>query len=153
MWNTIVGGRAVPANSISSEAAQHHMAPTLPQRPPRPLCLFGTRTAITGNAKIASAGVKKFVIFVGKIDKDTSEDDLVEFLEENDISGAEVRKLPAKHEWQQKSSAFRVAVPYRLKDELLNTDLWPDSVEIREWFFKPTPVSRNKVSPRNRISA
>ena len=66
MWNTIVGGRAVPANSISSEAAQHHMAPTLPQRTPRPPRLFETRTAITGNAKIASAGVKKFVIFCGK---------------------------------------------------------------------------------------
>ncbi len=54
----------------------------------------------------------------------------------NGIGEAEVRKLEAKEKWQEKSAAFRVAVPNKYKDVLMNPDIWPDYVEVRDWVYK-----------------
>jgi hypothetical protein len=86
--------------------------------------------------KIASVGAAPYCVFVGKLEKETSEDDLMDFLTDNGIGEAEVRKLEAKEKWQEKSAAFRVAVPNKYKDVLMNPDIWPDYVEVRDWVYK-----------------
>ena len=50
---------------------------------------------------------KRWHIFVGKCDKDTDEECIKVFLEENEIEVAEIRKLKANNEWQEKSNHQR----------------------------------------------
>lgn len=132
-WNTIVNGRAVPG------LPQHSFAPMAPAQPLR-RTVVGTRSVMSGK-RLASSGSKHFCAFVSKLDKDTSEEDVKEFMEESGVHGAEIRKIDPTQEWHKKCSAFRVAVPFRYKEMLMSPDLWPDSAEIREWVFKPKQAS------------
>ena len=93
---------------------------------------------VTG-AKISSASVGQWHVFIGRVDKNTDEDAIKDFLEFNNISVLEVRKLKAMQPWQEKSSAFHVSVSLKCKDDIMNADLWPDNVEVRDWVFKPKP--------------
>ena len=91
----------------------------------------------TSSAKVASASVGQWHVFIGRVNKDTDVNSIKEFLEENGISVLEVKKLTAKQTWQEKSAAFHVSVALRFKDAIMNADIWPDNVEVRDWYFKP----------------
>ena len=73
-------------------------------------------------------------IFFGKLDKVTSESDIKDYLEDNSMTGVEIRKLDTLKVWQKESSAFRVSVDLKHKDEIMNAELWPGKVEVCDWF-------------------
>ena len=76
-------------------------------------------------------------MFIGRLNKDTVEDDIKSFLTDNGLSVLEVRKLKPTQEWQEKSAAFRVSVALSCKEAVMNADMWPGNVEVRDWVFKP----------------
>jgi outer membrane murein-binding lipoprotein Lpp len=86
---------------------------------------------------LATKEVRLWHVFIGRLGKDTTDVDLTDFLQENDIVVSEVRRLKANHEWQEKSAAFRVSVALSCKDSVMKPALWPGNVEVRDWFFKP----------------
>lgn len=114
---------------------------TLPVRPhpPRPSIkrIVGVKTSGTSLAASSSAVSRAAHFFIGKLDKDTSTDDMRTFLNDIGVDVIDISKLKATEEWQKKSSAFRVIVAAKCKDAIFSPDVWPESVEIREWFFKP----------------
>ena len=67
----------------------------------------------------------------------TTEADVSDHLEANGISVTSVIKLKPTQKWQEKSSAFKVMISNVNKDDIMNPDLWPDHIEVRDWFFKP----------------
>ena len=91
----------------------------------------------SSSSKILSSSLGKWYTFVGHLGKDTSEEDLKEHLTSNSILFTEVKKLLPRQTWQEKSSAFRVCVDLNCKDTIMNSDLWPENADVRDWFFKP----------------
>ena len=79
----------------------------------------------------------KWQVFIDRLNKDTTENDIKDFLESNNIVVTDVKKLDARQPWQEKSSTFRICVRLQCKDAIMNSDLWPDNIEVRDWFFKP----------------
>jgi hypothetical protein len=134
-WLQIVKGHAVLSGVMPSKAAPLTVSAskTAPRRQ-----ITGAKQIQSGQtAKIsATVGTKSWHLFIGKLDKDTKEEDLKEFLEDSGISVSDVKKLKPTAEWQEKNSAFRVSVLYKCKDMVMNPDIWPDNVDVRDWFFK-----------------
>jgi len=93
----------------------------------------------SGSSKLVSSSQGKWFTFVGHLSRETTEDDIKEHLECNNITVIEVKKLPPKQPWQEKSSAFRVCINLNCKDSIMNSDLWPDNSDVRDWYFKPKP--------------
>ena len=75
--------------------------------------------------------------FIGKLDATATEQDLKEYLTDKGIDAQHILKLKALQKWQEKSAAFKVSVLETQKNDFMSADLWPDKVEVREWFFKP----------------
>lgn len=44
--------------------------------------------------------------------------------------------------------AFRICIYSDDVDRFLNADMWPDSITISEWFFKPSSVDRDNNRPQ-----
>jgi len=100
--------------------------------------VVGTRRVSTSTSKLMPSTDKKlWHIYIGKLSKETSDEDIKSYLEENDIKVSEVRKLKATQEWQEKSSAFRVSIDLSCKDSVMEDKLWPSDVDVRDWYFKP----------------
>ena len=103
--------------------------------------ITGTR-ADSGTSKISASTTsslteKQWHVFIGKMNKDVDESDVKTYLEENDIAVTEVRKLKPLKDWQENHAAFRVSVKMSCKDSIMNCDLWPNNVVVRDWVFKP----------------
>jgi len=46
-------------------------------------------------------------------------------------------KLKATEEWHNRSAAFKVSIPMTSKDVVMDSNVWPGFVEVRDWYFKP----------------
>jgi hypothetical protein len=112
------------------------LSPLPPSRPPLKK-IVGVKSSASKLTASGTAATRAAHFFIGKLDKDTTTDEIKEFLIDIGAEVIEVRKLKATEEWQKRSSAFRVMVEHKCKDMILCPDLWPEHVEIREWFFKP----------------
>ena len=106
------------------------------------------RRKVIGNKKLdnsisikisASVSNSSWHIFIGKLAINTTEKDLSDYLENNGVAVQKVSKIKPTQKWHEKSAAFKVSVSTVNKDDVMNADLWPDHVEVRDWFFKPRP--------------
>jgi hypothetical protein len=134
-WLTVVKGRHVNQQTISDS----HQSSATSSKDRNPV---QTARRITGNnksstTKITSSSIGKWYVFVGRLNKDTSENDLKDHLENNNISVLDIKKLDARQTWQEKCSAFRLCISLKCKDEIMSPDLWPDNSDVRDWIFKP----------------
>lgn len=130
-WSTIVRGRAIPSGTEPPGGVGS------PQNQ-----LSQTRRKIVGSnkqggGKIASSSGGQWHVFIGRLDKDTTESDMKEFLDDVGVEVVSIYKLKATQPWQDKSAAFRVSVALKCKDSIMCPDLWPDHIEVRDWVFKP----------------
>ena len=138
-WSTIVSGKAVlnGTTKVHKPTVDKNAVVRRKVVGSRPATSIATSKLVSSVPKLPSEGEKMWHIFVGGCGKDCTADDIKEFLEENHISVSTVRKLDAKEEWQKKHSAYRVSVAMNCKDSVMEADLWPDNVTVRDWFFKP----------------
>ena len=98
--------------------------------------ITGTGTSASKLSASSPSSSKAWHIFVGRFGKDTAEEDVKEHLEENDVKVFTVSKVKPTKEWMEKSSAFRVSVDLKCKDMIMNSEIWPDNVEVIDWLFK-----------------
>jgi hypothetical protein len=140
LWSTIIGGKVVVDGSKPS-VKPGGMSLVPPGRR-----VVGSRAVVDGQSKLVSSSPKSssddarpkmWHIFIGRAKKESTVADIKEYLELNDITVKEVRKLEAKATWQENSAAYRVSVPIEFKDAIMDAGLWPDSITVRDWFFKP----------------
>ena len=80
--------------------------------------------------------VNTVAAFVGRLDIDTSEKDLVDLLEAADVRVAKCTKLKAKPGVTWNTAAFFVSCYDESKDVFYNEDIWPEGAELRDWYFK-----------------
>ena len=73
--------------------------------------------------------------FIGRQNKETTEIDLIEYMEEFGASDVNCKKLVAKDGRQFNTSAFRVICPSSYKDICYDEDTWPVNAELRDWVF------------------
>ena len=115
--------------------------PVLPQDTVTHSAVQPARRLAVGTGKpaklTASNKDKLWHVFVGKLDQDTSENDVFEHLAES--SGIRVNKVtlmkPTK-DWQRNSAAFRISIAFEDKDAVFDPSLWPVNVMVRDWYFK-----------------
>ena len=131
-WSTIVGRRLTDTDG----AAIHSSSVSYSQRRK----VFGSKKS--NDLKIVSSVSRRpddddlyWHVYVGRLKKETTHDNIREFLIECGITPSSIHKLKAKEAWQEKSAAFHVAVPLENKDDVMNSDIWPDNVEVRDWIF------------------
>lgn len=82
---------------------------------------------------------KRGAVFVGRLNKETTVEDLTAYLETSGISGAYCRKLSdvTKEGYQYKTSAFFVSCDASCTELLFSENTWPENSIIREWgYFK-----------------
>lgn len=73
--------------------------------------------------------------FVGRLDKDTTEEDLCSYLEDVGIKDVRCRKLDDK-DGTFRTAAFRVSCRDLYKDLFYDESNWPDGAVLRDWVFR-----------------
>ena len=73
--------------------------------------------------------------FVGRLEKDTTEEDLCSYLEEVGIKEVRCRKL-SDNDGRFRTAAFRVSCGDSYKDLFYKESSWPEGVELRDWIFR-----------------
>ena len=85
--------------------------------------------------------------FVGRLDPDTTAEDLKQYLSDVGIKDADCWKLQAKDGRVFKTAAFRVSCREEFRDLFHNEDNWPEGAELRDWVFRkpsgqPSPADQ-----------
>ena len=120
-----------------------------------------------GNACITAAKklVKKAVYCIDNIDISYAVKDIVQYVESQGITVISCFEVKPRHrrsesDWSDRK-AFRLCINYDQRDKLLDPSRWPDSVVVRDWFFKSqqpaksshdTPVGKRQHADLNEFS-
>ena len=88
--------------------------------------------------KAAATKQKTWYVFAGRFEAETTADDVRDLLEDNDMTVVDWKELKKTQKWQERFAAFRIIVDHKDKDSLVEEDIWPTGVEIRDWLFKST---------------
>src|SRR3989442_393002 len=134
-WNLVTGHKSLRNLNLTNPSANKSLISGSTVNNCNIRKIAGSNKSST--SKISSSSLGKWYIFVGHLSKDTSEGDLKEYLESNNINVYDVKKLSPRQTWQEKSSAFKLCINLNCKDSIMNPELWPDQSDVRDWFFKP----------------
>lgn len=158
-------GSGIQGGSKSSGPGIHGGGRVTPTRPRETRGREGewrevTRKSIRGS-KAASATTKikaverQVCIFVGRLHRDTTVEELQEYLTDATVTHAKIKKLEDKNGRVFNTAAFQVYAPAQFEDILYDSGTWPEECLVREWFFKPAPVAPPRIrrSPRASASA
>ena len=87
------------------------------------------------------AVVRKITAFAGRMEKETTEEDMIDYLKEGGIEGCAVKKLNGtmKDGKPYKTAAFIVTVDNKYKDVIFDIEIWPEHCSLREWVYNPRP--------------
>ena len=89
----------------------------------------GSDTSNRNNIK--AAGINR-TIYLSKVDKDYTEDDVKSMLAGNDINMKYIRQINGRHGLGLKKS-FMIVIPEKDFDTVMNEEFWPEGLECREW--------------------
>jgi len=110
------------------------------QQRQRRLALFGKSTVVT-NIAAARRLRKKKVYCIDNVDPACSTDDIeaiVNAIPVDIVSCFEAKPRRRRNESEEiPRKAFRLCIYEDERERLLDASIWPDSVIISEWFFKP----------------
>jgi hypothetical protein len=133
-WNLVLS-RSAAATLRKSTSAISHPKPVRGQRKTG----AAKNSDANPNPSTLTAAIKTpgpWHIYVGKMSPDATEDLVKQHLEANGIEVIRTSKLKAEKEWQKKSSAFRISIANQYKDSVMDPNLWPQGIEVRDWVFK-----------------
>ena len=94
----------------------------------------GRNQAVNSTIKVVP---RELTCFVGRLDKDVSEQDLHGFLTGQGMKGITCKKLVARDGRTFRTSAFRVTCSTESAELFFDESLWPSGVELRDWVFYP----------------
>jgi len=108
-----------------------------PKTPPRVTVLKGTKTGTSNEASSSSVrGVpRRLTAYVGRLDRDTTEEDLSQFLKSSGIADPVCKKLKSKEGIVYRTAAFFVSCSSEWKHIFHNEDTWPAGCELRDWVW------------------
>lgn len=98
--------------------------------------LRGAKPSGTGKGQTAIQGVpRRITAFVGRLHKDTTEDELRDLLVSAGIEDAKCKKLEAKNGREFATAAFCVSCSITWNSIFYQSDTWPAGAELRDWVF------------------
>lgn len=82
---------------------------------------------------------KKMHLFVGRLDIETTAEELESYLQEQDIPDVTCKKLNGtdRNGRTYKSAAFMVSYDSKYRDQIKESYIWPEEATVRDWTFKP----------------
>ena len=85
---------------------------------------------------------RRITLFVGRLEKDTSPEDLADYLKDNGIDDCACKKLAdtSKDGKTFRTAAFMVSFDVKFHDLVYDESSWPAGCELRDWIFR----ERNK---------
>jgi len=102
---------------------------------------FSFKKMVRGRHQAENSSIKvvprELTCFVGRLDKDVTEQQLHGFLTGQGMKGVTCKKLLAKDGKTFRTSAFRVTCCTESADLFYDETLWPSGVELRDWVFYP----------------
>ena len=102
---------------------------------------FSFQKMVRGRHQVDNSSIKvvprELTCFVGRLDKDVTEQQLHEFLTTQGMKGITCKKLVARDGKTFRTSAFRVTCCTESADLFYDESLWPSGVELRDWVFYP----------------
>ena len=81
------------------------------------------------------AAPRRVTCFVGRLDIDTTENELADYLTEVGISNVKCIKLKPKAGMKFYTAAFKVSCDVSSKDIFYDESVWPAGAELRDWIF------------------
>lgn len=96
---------------------------------------------------------RRICVFVGRLHKDTTEEELMRYLSEAGIPGTSCKKLENNSGRYYRSAAFQVFAPASREDAIYDADTWPEDCSVREWLFKSNTSGPSKPRHGSRTSA
>lgn len=100
-----------------------------------PNVLRGSKKLTTNSAGLKTVP-RQAVCFIGRLDIETEEKQLCEYMQSFGVMKASCRKLAAKDGRTFATAAFRVACSPEYCDKLFDMSNWPEGTELREWVFQ-----------------
>ena len=76
---------------------------------------------------------------ISRLELETSEEDLKDYLTDLGIEGATCRKLTGKDArtgYEFKTAAFFVSIEAKYREIVYDMDNWPENCAIRDWFTR-----------------
>jgi len=102
---------------------------------------FSFKKMVRGRHQAENSSIKvvprELTCFVGRLDKDVTEQQLHGFLTGQGMKGITCKKLVARDGKTFRTSAFRVTCCTESADLFYDESLWPSGVELRDWVFYP----------------
>lgn len=129
---TSVSSQDAPAPVVMGDTAYAAVANRPARPPPPPVRVKGSR-----NVKSLKALPRRRVLaaYVGRLAKDTTEEDLSKYLAEEGLKGVVCKKLKTKDGRQFKTAAFYVTCCAESRDKFYDENIWPNGVELRDWIY------------------
>jgi hypothetical protein len=94
----------------------------------------GSRRVYSG-AMSVSAVPRRVVAFLGRMNRDTKEEDLLDKMSEAGLQDPGCIRLKAKDGREFSTAAFRVSCSVTSKDIFYDGSMWPEGCELRDWVF------------------
>jgi len=106
------------------------------KQPEPPRRIIGATTSDSVRLKAVSSSQQTWHVFVGRLEPETTVDDLSDFVSEFGVGVVKCSLLRATQEWQNKFAAFHLVVDNVDKDKVFDCVPWPKGVDVRDWIFK-----------------
>ena len=146
-----------PRNSTPTDSGSTQQQPQpQPQIQRRAPLIVGKAPGAIAGPKLSAAMKipKKCVFYIDNVSPSCSVDDIKSFVTSllaKVETCFEVRPRRRREDGDEpivNRKAFRLCVREEFRDQLLKASLWPDSVSVSDWFFKPSASRDNNLDNR-----
>ena len=125
---------AVTNSSQAPWAIVSHQKQKKPAEKSAPVMRRGTKR-VDSESKVKTVS-GRLTAFVSRMAKETTSDDLCDFLKQVGMKDVECIKLTPKDGKVFRSAAFRVSCSDESRDLFYDENVWPDGCLLRDWYFK-----------------
>ena len=153
-FTVVQSRRAVKRARQQSSSPSHSSSPQQQQQqqqqsqPSRKSTLLGKAATGRGSVLLAEKSIRKKAVFcVDNVSTSCSVDDIRAFVSSQSVNVLTCFEVKPRRRRNESSTTNRKAFRLRIYDDdrhkLLNEAIWPDSIKVSEWYFKPSDTGNN----------
>ena len=88
------------------------------------------------DGRLALKAVKKTAdIYLGRVDKDVSAENIKQYIEE--VFNIMIEKIESLQIKTDQYNAFKITVDLEVRDELLKPESWPEGIVVNKFYRRP----------------
>ena len=132
-----------PSHSSSQQQQQQQQS-----QPPRKSTLLGKAASGRGSALSAAKSIRKKAVFcVDNVSTSCCVNDIRAFVSSQSVDVLTCFEVKPRRRRNESNTAdrkaFRLCIYEDDRRKLLNEAIWPDSIKVSEWYFKPSDTGNN----------